>query len=222
VNVTIKAVFQRTGVMAIVKALIAASDQVYWVVKGFPNPAPQSIKRRVIKAYFDRHHLDYFVETGTYTGDTLALFETLAAHCTSIELSPEYAARAKQRFAKAKNVEVLEGNSGTLISQVLVSLTHPALFWLDGHYSGGATAGVEKHTPINEELKAILSHDVIEHVILIDDARCFDGTNNYPKLEDLLAEIRQNGQYNFEISMDIIRLTPKSQRPKVGKLEKQC
>lgn len=49
-NVTIKAVFQRTGVMAIVKALIAASDQVYWVVKGFPNPAPQSIKRRVIKA----------------------------------------------------------------------------------------------------------------------------------------------------------------------------
>jgi hypothetical protein len=50
------------------------------------------------------------------------------------------------------------------------------LFWLDGHFCGGVSAHGDKGTPILEELNLILSHRVKEHVILIDDARLFNGT----------------------------------------------
>lgn len=58
-------------------------------------------------------------------------------------------------------------------------------------------------------LKAILNHPIKQHVILIDDARCFDGTNGYPYLDDLLRVIGEDGSYIAEVSTDIIRLIPR-------------
>jgi hypothetical protein len=52
-------------------------------------------------------------------------------------------------------------------------LQEPALFWLDGHYSGVDTGKDELDTPVSAELEAILGSPVKGHVILIDDARCF-------------------------------------------------
>lgn len=91
---------------------------------------------------------------------------------------------------------------------LLKEISKPTLFWLDGHYSSGITASAETHTPISAELQAILIHSVKEHVILIDDARCFNGTNDYPHLDELLRIIREEGSYSAEVSADIIRLTP--------------
>lgn len=47
------------------------------------------------------------------------------------------------------------------------------------------------------------------HVILIDDVRCFDGSLDYPYLDDFLAVIRAEGRYHLEVSTDILRMTPK-------------
>jgi len=93
---------------------------------------------------------------------------------------------------------------------VVNQLTTPALFWLDGHYSGGLTAQGDSDTPISAELTAILTSPCKTHVILIDDARCFDGNNGYPYLEDLLKTVREKSNYCIEVSTDIIRLTPDS------------
>ncbi|MBF0420166.1 MAG: hypothetical protein HQL78_08380 [Magnetococcales bacterium] len=128
---------------------------------------------------------------------------------TSIELDAGYFIAAKTRFAHYKNVQLLHGDSGHLMTYIIEALSKPTLFWLDGHYSGGNTGKGKFDTPVSEELQAILKSPVNGHVILIDDARCFDGTHDYPYLDKLLETIRENGCYNAEVSIDIIRLTPK-------------
>lgn len=102
---------------------------------------------------------------------------------------------------------LLHGDSGKLLPEVVDKLKAPALFWLDGHYSCGLTAKGALETPIRAELQAIFSSAITGHVILIDDVRCFDGSHDYPHLDELLAFIREDGRYKAEVSTDILRLT---------------
>jgi hypothetical protein len=92
---------------------------------------------------------------------------------------------------------------------ILSSINEPILFWLDGHYSGGETAKGEANTPILKELEFILRHPIKNHVILIDDARCFIGENDYPTLRELAVFVSGiNNELNFTVENDIIRITP--------------
>lgn len=66
-------------------------------------------------------------------------------------------------------------------------------------------------TPILLELKAILEHSIKNHVILIDDARCFIGSNpilrNYPTIDQLKEFVaRRWNNFSFEVKDDIIRI----------------
>ena len=82
-----------------------------------------------------------------------------------------------------------------------------AIFWLDGHYSDGITAKGDLNTPILKELEAILSHNIKDHIILIDDARCFVGKDDYPTIEQLKNFVyKRNNNLKFEIEYDIIRI----------------
>jgi hypothetical protein len=84
-----------------------------------------------------------------------------------------------------------------------LSLVEPALFWLDGHYSGGVTARGESDTPIYAELVHVLgsSH---KNVIVIDDARCFGSGAKYPTIEALTAFVRRP----IKVENDAIILEP--------------
>lgn len=95
-----------------------------------------------------------------------------------------------------------------MLPTLLSELREPALFWLDGRYSAGFRARGTKDIPISTELDLILNHSVAEHVVLIDDARYFDRTGDYPPLDELLRVVRRNGQYRSEVTTDMIRLTP--------------
>lgn len=64
-------------------------------------------------------------------------------------------------------------------------------------------------TPISAELHAILTSPIKSHVILIDDARCFNGSADYPFIDELLKTVHEHSDYRVEVSADIIRLTPK-------------
>ena len=171
--------------------------------------APHPIKLMIIRSYMKRFSIDHFIETGTNLGDTLGYFAKKGVHCASIELSQALYKGACAVFGQRRNVMLIFGDSSQELPALLKNINKPALFWLDGHYSCGITARAAVQTPISAELDAILAHAIKRHVILIDDARCFDGTNDYPHLDDMLRVIREDGRYAAEVSADIIRLVPR-------------
>ncbi len=182
---------------------------LHWLRTGISGVAPHPIKMMVVGSYLKKFSIDDFVETGTYLGDTLGYIANRGVRCTSIELSEELFQAACRRFKACKNVRLVQGDSGQKLPELLNEIDRPVLFWLDGHYSSGITTSAETHTPVIAELKAILNHSIKQHVILIDDARCFDGTNGYPYFDDLLRGIREDGNYIAEVSTDIVRLIPR-------------
>ena len=181
-----------------------------WFVNGCSGILPAPMKRLIISSYLRKYGLRQFIETGTFQGDTLAhIANDNKVFCTSIELAEGHYAEACRRFAAYPNVRLLLGDSGELLPELLQQLQGPALFWLDGHYSGDPTAKDDTETPVKLELAAILNSPIGNHVVLIDDARLFGGKSGYPHLDELLKWIRQNGRYEVVVSADIIRLTPK-------------
>lgn len=180
-----------------------------WAKSGKPSPPPHIIKQKVIKAYAAKYQLKTLVETGTYLGDMLDAMKTSFDKIYSIELSDELFAKAKKRFRNTFNVEIIHGDSSNELAKLLTRITTPALFWLDGHYSGGATALGAIHTPIFQELEQIFDSPEKRHVIIIDDARCFGSDNQYPSIEMLTQYIRsKQPNSNVEIEFDSIRITP--------------
>ena len=85
------------------------------------------------------------------------------------------AEKEKERFKNDTNIRIIQGDSGKVLSDILKDIREQAIFWLDGHYSAGITSKGEKDCPIFEELNAILENQKYNHVLLIDDARCFNG-----------------------------------------------
>ena len=203
----------RVGLFNFLDGMRRLPRTVHYLRSGCSGPAPAPIKRQIIKAYQEFHQLWGFVETGTHLGDTLAFIaRDNRIRCCSIELDGELYRNAKDRFGNYSNVRVFHGDSGEVLPAIIEELSSPTLFWLDGHYSGGVTAKGESDTPVSKELRTILDSSVKDHVILIDDARCFDGTNGYPFLDQLLAVVRRQAEYEVEVSADIIRLTPRKKR----------
>ena len=178
-----------------------------WERQGRPSPPPHIVKEELIKDYAKTFNTQILIETGTYLGDMVHAMKKSFSRIISFELDPNLATQAQQRFVNDPHIEIVEGDSGKLLDEHLATINEPCLFWLDGHYSGGITAKGALETPIKNELTAILSHPVDGHVILIDDARCFTGENDYPTLDELktlVAEHKPN--YKFSVEHDAIRI----------------
>jgi hypothetical protein len=127
----------------------------------------------------------------------------------SIELSAIYFKRAKKLFKSQKKVNLLLGDSKIVLKELVPTLTAKTLFWLDAHYSGGITAKGDKESPIIDELSIIFNHNPFNHVILIDDARCFIGQHDYPTIEELKSLMNKYApNYKMKIENDIIKLFP--------------
>lgn len=120
----------------------------------------------------------------------------------SIELQPELARHAKRRFGPYDNVTIIQGDSAHILQHVVEDLRLPALFWLDGHASGGNTAATE---PLSAELRAVMKGPT-GSVVLIDDARTFTGGSRMtlPEIRDVTAP-----RYAMDVADDVIRLTEK-------------
>jgi hypothetical protein len=178
-----------------------------WKRQGSILPMPTLGKQRVVSEYIERYHLPILVETGTYTGHMVYGMLHKCKEIYSIELDKALHEKAKQRFVGYQHVHLLQGNSSILLPQLIRTISSPCLFWLDAHYSGGRTAKGDLETPIIQELPCILQHPCAnEHVILIDDARCFTGNNDYPRLGTLKDYIlRLHPDWMFEVRDDIIR-----------------
>ncbi len=165
-----------------------------WQRAGRPAPPPPHIKRKFLSAYGRAHGLRVFVETGTFVGDTLAAMRRSFDHLHSIELGRDLYEAARIRFAGDRKITLWHGDSGDVLPVLLARLDRPALFWLDGHYSGGITARGIEDTPILRELQHISRHRLRQdHHLVVDDVRLFTGADGYPKLSDLQEAVLRLG-----------------------------
>lgn len=180
----------------------------WWELKGRPTPPPHAYKQAVIEEYQKKFGYNLLVETGTYYGAMVDAQKKNFNKIISIELSKELFEIAKKRFKKYDNIKLYNGDSGEVLRTI--SLNEPAIFFLDGHYSGGATARGDKECPIFKEINAIFQISKLNHIIIIDDARCFIGQGDYPSIEELTNYIKKkDARYEIEVKCDIIRVMVK-------------
>lgn len=180
-----------------------------WEKQGRPPPPPHIVKEELIRNYAQKFNTHVLIETGTYLGDMVHAMKKTFSRIVSFELDQQLAAQARTRFAADSHIEIIQGDSGRLLGDLLKTIAEPCLFWLDGHYSGGITAKGSLETPIKNELNFILAHPVEDHVILIDDARCFTGENDYPTIDELQSVVNeQKRKRKFSVEHDVIRIHP--------------
>ncbi len=180
---------------------------ILWKNSGANGPMPNFGKQQVIIEYLKKYSPKIFIETGTYKGKMVYAVMPYVQNIYSIELDSKYYQNAKQRFSGYPGVNILHGQSGEVLPQIMKEINEPCLFWLDAHYSGGSTAMGDLETPIMQELECVLKHPFApKHIILIDDARCFVGKNDYPTLESLEKYIHSvYSDWSFTVENDIIR-----------------
>lgn len=173
-----------------------------------PEPPSHFIKQQTIANYQKQNNCNILVETGTYLGDMITAqlyrFKTII----SIELGEELFKQAKTKFVNHKHVNLYQGDSGKVLNQIMQQniITEQAIFWLDGHYSAGITAKGELECPIIAELDAIFDNNKYDHIILIDDARCFGVNKDFPTIDAIKEYVKnKNSKYNVEVFDDIIR-----------------
>jgi hypothetical protein len=197
-----------------VKTEITVFDEKYyhesknaWFKEGSTIPAPEAVKRAIIIDYFNQYKYEVLVETGTFMGGTVEALSNKFKNLYTIELSKMLYLISKERLKSINNIQFLFGNSIDVLPKVLTKVSKPAIIWLDGHYSGGITAKGDSECPIIGELNAIKQFGKnLNHIILIDDIRCFDGLGDYPSVEKLKEEIiKINSNYQITVQDDILR-----------------
>jgi len=169
------------------------------------RPPTHSAKVATVLEYARRFDCHTLIETGTFKGHMVRGTKPWFSKIYSIELDPRLASIQRETYKDNPNITILWGDSTDFVPVVLQWVTERCVFWLDAHYSGGVTAKGKTNTPILEELKAILDSK-LDCVILIDDARCFTGENDYPSIDDVRDFVLLGRpDWEFEVENDIIR-----------------
>jgi hypothetical protein len=179
-----------------------------WKLNKNKNHTPHIVKQRHIKSIANKYDLKILVETGTYKGDMVKAQLNNFEKIYSIELGKLLWEKATFRFRKNNHIKILNGDSGSVLSDVVPMLEKKSLFWLDGHYSAGITAKGELNCPVYKELSNIFNSP-LNHLIIIDDARLFVGKDDYPSIEELTKFVN-NHKSNASITVidDLIIINP--------------
>ena len=162
------------------------------------------IKQYTIEEFQKKYGYSILIETGTFLGDMVEAQRNNFKRIFSIELQHALAEKARERFRDVDHIKILQGDSGNLLRTILKEVNEPAIFWLDAHYSGGLTAKGDKECPIYQEIDAIFATRE-NHLLLIDDARLFNGEGDYPTIDQLTKYIQdKDPRYKVSVDNDII------------------
>lgn len=124
-------------------------------------------KEDLLRYLAELFKLPILVETGTCEGSTIEAIHHSFREVHSIELSPYYYGKAKERLLGKDNITLYQGNSARLLPLILAKIPNcGTLFWLDAHSSGGLTA--DEGDPLADELKTIMKMRP-DSLIVIDD-----------------------------------------------------
>jgi hypothetical protein len=142
-----------------------------------------------------RKKTEKYVETGSYEGYSIQLaidsgFDTVY----SIELTDHYYDYCVNRFINNKNVNMLKGDSIVELNKFLNNNPNTQFtYWLDAHTSD--------YTPIMEELELILSRNVNDELIYIDDMRLYRNFSekvNIKNIQNLIFKYKPNAILSYE------------------------
>jgi hypothetical protein len=186
--------------------------------------SPNSLQMiEVLRSYFN---IPIFIETGTYLGETTAWAAQKFQTVHTVEWSSELFEKARSTLASHPSVTCHHGNSADVLPTLLSGISTPAVFFLDGHWSGGITVGQTDECPVLRELDAILAWGK-EAFIFIDDARLFlapppepHNWRHWPSLDEIGDRISQNGKLPFYMVVfeDELILVPQRFRDPVAML----
>src|SRR5437762_3175162 len=105
---------------------------------GVVNPGPPA---DLVLKLAERHQIKNFVETGTYYGKTAVWAAAHFEHVVTIEASKEIYDTSRTNYGEIGNLDFRFGDSRAVLKEIVPQLDRPALFWLDGHWSGAETFG---------------------------------------------------------------------------------
>jgi len=183
-------------------------DYWYWKLRGKPPRIPHLLKQKTVREYAERFGLRVLIETGTYYGEMVSAMKSHFDRIYSIEYDAALAAAAARRFTGDARIEILQGDSKTLVPKILNTLQHPALFWLDAGYYGWAGMQFDR-SRLSVELEAILRDPVKGHVILMDDADGLNGRNGAPTIADVTERMQNHFRgRKVDVAYNILRITP--------------
>ena len=91
------------------------------------------LKKEMLERLQKPFHIDLFIETGTYLGNTASEAAQVFKTVHTIELCPHLYAEAKKRLSCQNNVFCHLGDSGEYFHQLLPFLSERSFFYLDGH-----------------------------------------------------------------------------------------
>jgi hypothetical protein len=205
----IRSLLKQSPLYAGFKQLGHYPDYWYWKLRGEPRRIPHIIKQRAVLEYAQAFSLSTLVETGTYYGEMIAAVVNRFRKIYSIELDPELARRAQLRFRPYSQVQIIQGDSQTVVPELLPRLNERALFWLDAGYCGWI-GEIGDHNRLGSEFAAILNDRIPDHIILMDDADGIRDERGSPMLPKVIASIESSyPNRRVEVAHNIIRITPR-------------
>lgn len=156
----------------------------------------------------EKFEINNFIETGTYMGATAKWASQYFEKVSTIEKSGAIFSVATSNLNGIENINIINSDSRDALRELVRVIKEPAIFWLDSHWSGGATYGEGDECPLIEELDIIYQSGV-PHLILIDDARLFlsppptpHDTEHWPTISDVLFCINNYDKESYTIVID--------------------
>ncbi|MFI5003731.1 MAG: hypothetical protein ACHQE6_01835 [Solirubrobacterales bacterium] len=180
-----------------------------------------TVNRRLATDLRDQLGLRRAVETGTFWGVTARSLAALFDSVVTIELSASLHARATTALRDLPQVETVHGHSVVALSTIARS-DISTLYFLDGHWSGGVTEGVEDECPVIEEIVAIgAGHP--DDCLIIDDARLFTSAPSpmldaaqWPTIIEVFDAIRyQRPDHIVTLIADQVIAVPQRAKPAI-------
>lgn len=157
------------------------------------------IREEIIKLK-EKYDIKFCIETGTHNGETADELGKIFGMVRTIESNPNYYKDAVKRFNNRKDVICIEGNSSTMLKQILRIIEQPVLFYLDAHWYN--------YNPLLEELKTIADFEFNKSIIIIHDFKVpgkdfgFDTFPNgeyyeWSRIESSIEKIYGKNKYSY-------------------------
>ena len=175
------------------------------------------LPRQIVIDLARLHGSTVFVETGTHQGRTTRWASGHFEIVHTIERSEHLYNLYGSELSVLPGVMPHLGDSRDVLPKIVNEIRgRKAVYWLDGHWSGGETAGEHDECPLLDEL-ACLS-DCGEAIIAIDDARLFlcapplpHDPAQWPTIPEIMEALPAFPKGSFvQIVDDVILIIPDS------------